>query len=387
MTAGFAFAVLGARRRRARGPPRDAARRRRDAGLHAGRHLRRRARRDAGGAARARRARSLLANTYHLHERPGEDVVARRRRAPRLHAAGAGPWLTDSGGYQVTSLAERVRRRRGRRRPSRRPSTAARRAAHARERRRDPGGARRRRRDGARRVRRDARARPAGADAAARRAWRDAMERSLRWAERCPRRARRGDQALFGIVQGGADPELRRASARATAELGFDGYAHGGLGLGEDGRARERARSPWRTPSCPAGAPRYLMGLGRPRTCSLRRRARRRPLRLRGADAQRPPRRALHPRGPLSHPQRALPRGSRAAASPAATARPARASAAPTCATSSCAATSSARGSRRSTTCASTSGCSRRPARAIAAGRFAALPRRARSPRQARARE
>jgi len=90
-----------------------------------------------------------------------------------------------------------------------------------------------------------------------------ATERSLRWAERCRRAHGRSDQALFGIVQGGTSSALRRRSARGTAALGFDGYAHGGLGLGEERDLRsdliEVANA-----ELPAEAPRYLMGLGRP---------------------------------------------------------------------------------------------------------------------------
>ena len=90
-----------------------------------------------------------------------------------------------------------------------------------------------------------------------------AMERTLRWASRCRQAQRRTDQALFGIVQGGFSPELRRASARGTVEIGFDGYAHGGLGLGEP--AGERAELVATVNAeLPDEFPRYLMGLGRP---------------------------------------------------------------------------------------------------------------------------
>jgi queuine tRNA-ribosyltransferase len=90
-----------------------------------------------------------------------------------------------------------------------------------------------------------------------------AMERTLRWAERCRRHHSRRDQALLGIVQGGDSPELRRRSARATAEIGFDGYAHGGLGLGEELERRNDLLSETNQ-ALPADRPRYLMGLGRP---------------------------------------------------------------------------------------------------------------------------
>ena len=201
----------------------------------------------------------LLANTYHLHERPGEDVVA---RAGGLHGFSGwrGPWLTDSGGYQAFSLAERVALDEdgvtfaspldGRRRRLTPESAIAIQEAL---------GA-----DVA--VVLDhcvPTASTAGGAEALRPAWRDAMERSLRWAERGGRARRRVDQALFGIVQGGADRELRRASARGTAGLGFDGYAHGGLGLGEAGAARAELLAASHA-ELPPGAPRYLMGLGHP---------------------------------------------------------------------------------------------------------------------------
>jgi queuine tRNA-ribosyltransferase len=89
------------------------------------------------------------------------------------------------------------------------------------------------------------------------------MERSLRWAERAARSRKRPDQALFGIVQGGADAALRRRSAAATAALGFEGVAHGGLGLGESPERRHALLAEVHD-VLPAGTPRYLMGLGRP---------------------------------------------------------------------------------------------------------------------------
>jgi queuine tRNA-ribosyltransferase len=198
-------------------------------------------------------AQIVLANTFHLHERPGEEAVA---KAGGLHGftGWRGPWLTDSGGYQVTSLAER--------------------AVVS-----EDGVAFASPLDGRRRLLTPESAvaiqEALGADIAmvldecipaadaepARVA--AAMERSLRWAERCARARRRGDQALFGIVQGGTDATLRRRSAQALAGLGFDGIAHGGLGLGEDGAARD-ALVAEANAVLPEAQPRYLMGLGRP---------------------------------------------------------------------------------------------------------------------------
>jgi len=203
----------------------------------------------------------LLANTFHLHERPGESVVA---ALGGLHGFSGwrGPWLTDSGGFQVTSLADRaVVDEEGVAFASPRDGT---------RRHLSPEGA-------------VAIQEALGADIAmaldecrplawlgidagdpeARRRTQATLERTLRWAKRCRAAQRRPEQALFGIVQGGVFPELRRTSAEATAELEFDGYAHGGLGLGEEaGRREELVLATHEV--LPAAAPRYLMGLGRP---------------------------------------------------------------------------------------------------------------------------
>ncbi|MGH0037713.1 MAG: tRNA guanosine(34) transglycosylase Tgt [Myxococcota bacterium] len=199
-------------------------------------------------------AQIVLANTYHLHERPGEEVVA---GLGGLHGftGWTGPWLTDSGGYQVTSLAHRVK-------VAEEGITFA-----------SPL-------DGARRTLTPEsvvaiqealgpdiamvldECLPPGDHEDAPRLER-AMERTLRWARRAAAARRRPDQALFGIVQGGLAEALRRESARATAEIGFDGYAHGGLGLGEE-RAHRVDLVAAAQEALPPAAPRYLMGLGRP---------------------------------------------------------------------------------------------------------------------------
>jgi queuine tRNA-ribosyltransferase len=202
-------------------------------------------------------AQVLLANAYHLHERPGEEGVA---RAGGLHGftGWQGPWLTDSGGFQVTSLADRVTVDEegltfaspldGRRRhlsPERAIEIQEALGADVAmvldecqppEPRKEPDGGLR-------------------AEAA--------MERTLRWAERCREHHSRPDQALLGIVQGGDSSELRRRSARNTAGIGFDGYAHGGLGLGEEVGRRNDLLSETHE-ELPPDRPRYLMGLGRP---------------------------------------------------------------------------------------------------------------------------
>jgi len=210
---------------------------------------------------RAIGASMLLANTFHLHERPGEAAVA---ELGGLHGftGWRGPWLTDSGGYQVTSLGDRCKVG-------------------------EKGVAFSSPRDGARRLLTPEAAvaiqealgpdiamaldecRPLAwlgtdpADPEARRRTEATLARTLRWAARCQAARTRPDQLLFGIVQGGVFSDLRRASAEGTAALAFDGYAHGGLGLGEE-FARRAELVAAAQEALPAGAPRYLMGLGRP---------------------------------------------------------------------------------------------------------------------------
>ena len=199
-------------------------------------------------------AQILLSNTYHLHERPGETVVA---GLGGLHGftGWRGPWLTDSGGFQITSLSDRVRIDEsgvtfaspldGRRRELSPEGVIAIQEALGSDiamvldecRPLDP-------------------AKPESAT--------EAMERSLRWAARAAKARQRNDQAVFGIVQGGIDPALRRRSAAETAALGFDGHAHGGLGLGESAQERTQAIREAHA-ALPEAAPRYLMGLGHPK--------------------------------------------------------------------------------------------------------------------------
>jgi queuine tRNA-ribosyltransferase len=103
----------------------------------------------------------------------------------------------------------------------------------------------------------------AAADGESERRTEATLERTLRWAARCQAARRRADRALFGIVQGGVFPALRRRSAAATASLAFDGYAHGGLGLGEAAALRTELVAT--AQEClPPAVPRYLMGIGRP---------------------------------------------------------------------------------------------------------------------------
>ncbi len=206
-------------------------------------------------------AQILLSNTYHLHERPGEALV---QKMGGLHGfiGWKGPWLTDSGGFQVTSLGDRVKLNEegvsfsspldGRKRMLTPESVIAIQEALG------PDIA----------MVLDE-CRPHGEGTKSTETVSDkpsaqaAMERTLRWAERSQAARKRSDQAVFGIVQGGAHTDLRRRSAQDTASMGFDGYAHGGLGLGESAQERS-ALTAEANALLPEEAPRYLMGIGKP---------------------------------------------------------------------------------------------------------------------------
>jgi queuine tRNA-ribosyltransferase len=210
-------------------------------------------------------AEIVLANTYHLLLRPGDELIARRGGLHRF-IGWTRPILTDSGGFQVFSLAHRVLIT-------------------------EDGADFRSHLDGSRQLltperATDVQARlgsdiamvldeclafPAARDAAA-----ASMTRSVRWAARCRERLvtlRSGPvagvtvsnarQAQFGIIQGGIFQDLRDESADATVAVGFDGYAIGGLSVGEPSEqlysvAGNTARR------LPADRPRYLMGAGTP---------------------------------------------------------------------------------------------------------------------------
>ena len=197
-------------------------------------------------------AQMVLGNTYHLALRPGGDTVARLGGLHTLSAWG-GPMLTDSGGFQVFSLsdAREVDERGARFRSPINGDTidlTPERSVEIQE--------------------------QLGADVAMQldevvelpsspEIVKDAMERSVRWAERCLAAATRNDQSLFGIVQGGLDAELRQQSAEALVALDMAGYAIGGLSVGEP--AADMYRTIEATvPHLPTDRPRYLMGVGTP---------------------------------------------------------------------------------------------------------------------------
>lgn len=194
----------------------------------------------------------VLANTYHLHLRPGERVV---RRLGGLHAFSGweGPILTDSGGYQVFSMASLRRID-------------------------EEGVSFRSHVDGSAR-----RLTPASsvaiqetlgsdlmmafddcaADPRDRALVEGAVERTARWAEASLAARREESAALLGIVQGGTFEDLRRRSLEQITSLPFDAFAIGGVSVGE-GTEEIRRVVALQAPHLPAGRPRYLMGVGTP---------------------------------------------------------------------------------------------------------------------------
>jgi queuine tRNA-ribosyltransferase len=196
-------------------------------------------------------AQIILANTYHLYMRPGHELVQRMGGLHRF-MGWDGPILTDSGGYQVFSLAHKRKLD-------------------------DDGVTFRSHIDGSihrftpERVMEIEQA--LGPDIAMvldecpdpldMDYNRIALARTHRWAERCKLAHTRPDQALFGIVQGGIFPELRQASAAFLTGLDFPGYAIGGLAVGET-KEQMYATLDETCPAMPTDRPRYLMGVGAP---------------------------------------------------------------------------------------------------------------------------
>jgi queuine tRNA-ribosyltransferase len=197
-------------------------------------------------------AHMILANAYHLALRPGSAAVA---RLGGLHAfmQWEGPILTDSGGYQVFSLAEHRRILEDGVR-FRSPVDGTEMFLGPRE---------------CMRIQEEI-----GADVAmvldhcppypcSRENAAEAVERTLRWSAACRELHERDDQALFGIVQGSVFEDLRAESARRTTDIGFDGYAIGGVSVGEEDEPRRRTVAVT-APLLPEDRPRYLMGVGFP---------------------------------------------------------------------------------------------------------------------------
>jgi queuine tRNA-ribosyltransferase len=210
-------------------------------------------------------AEIILGNTYHLYLKPGDDLIA---RMGGLHAfiGWQRPILTDSGGYQVFSLAamRRIREEGAEFRSHLDGSLHLVTAEKATDIQAQLGS------DIAM-VLDECIASTAAPDEA-----REAMRRSVRWARRARERLLRlrespcegvtvtnTAQAQFGIVQGGVHPDLRRESAAATREIGFEGYAIGGLSVGEPPAVMYEVVA-HTAPLLPEDQPRYLMGTGMP---------------------------------------------------------------------------------------------------------------------------
>jgi len=207
-------------------------------------------------------AEIILGNTYHLYLRPGDDLIARRGGLHRFIGWDR-PILTDSGGFQVFSLAARcvitedaaefqshLDGSRHRFTPEHTVDVQARLGSDVAM------------------VFDQCLAYPATHDAAA-----DAMQRSVRWAGRCRQRFEslpsagvtptNPGQAQFGIIQGGVFDDLRQESVAATVAIGFEGYAIGGLSVGEP-TAQMYDIVGQTASALPADQPRYLMGAGTP---------------------------------------------------------------------------------------------------------------------------
>ena len=209
------------------------------------------------GDVRASGADIILGNTYHLMLRPGAERVA---RLGGLHGfmGWDRPILTDSGGYQVMSLSELTKV----------SEEGVSFASHL---------------DGSRHMLSPERSievqRLLGSDivmqfdqlvptTSTNEAQRGAMDRSIRWAKRSREEFDRGGEhveraALFGIQQGALDEKLRRQSAEGLIDIGFDGYAVGGLAVGE-GQEAMLGCLDFAPGQLPADKPRYLMGVGKP---------------------------------------------------------------------------------------------------------------------------
>ena len=200
---------------------------------------------------RALGATVILANTYHLHLRPGDERIARLGGLHKF-AGWDGPILTDSGGFQVFSLSQR--------RTVDADGVTFRSHIDGSEHRFTPEKA-------------IAIQENLGADVIVcldecavpddREISTRALTRTHVWAKRCIEAKTRSDQALFGIVQGGIFADLRQESARHLTGLGFDGYAIGGLSVGE---SKDEMRDVLDAvgPLLPRDQPRYLMGVGTP---------------------------------------------------------------------------------------------------------------------------
>ncbi len=200
-------------------------------------------------------AEIILGNTYHLYLRPGDELIARRGGLHKF-IGWSRPLLTDSGGYQVFSLSDRRK--------------VEEHGVHFRS-----------HHDGSAHLLTPEKAVEIQANLGADIAMvldecpalpstpqiiETSLELTARWAERCRNRflaLQTPGQAQFGIVQGGSFPELRQKSAELTVSIGFEGYAIGGLSVGEPNETMYQVVEQT-VPFLPAGKPHYLMGVGTP---------------------------------------------------------------------------------------------------------------------------
>jgi queuine tRNA-ribosyltransferase len=204
-------------------------------------------------------ATMLLGNTYHLTLRPGDELIAQLGGLHRF-MGWERPILTDSGGYQIYSLAQsrkvddRAAVFRSHIDGALLELTPEKAVAIQENLGSDiamcldecpPGGEDSHRRD-----------KPGGS-------LQEAVRRTIHWGERCKAAHRRNDQALFAIVQGGTDLALRRECAEALTRLDFPGYALGGFSVGETQTQMLEALAP-AAALLPVDKPRYLMGVGKP---------------------------------------------------------------------------------------------------------------------------
>ncbi len=197
-------------------------------------------------------AEMILGNTYHLSLRPGEEIVARQGGLHQF-CGWNGPILTDSGGFQIFSLAQisKIKEQEAIFRShidGHLINLSPERSVEIQQ--------------------------ALGSDVAmvldhvvglpnTEDVLREAMERTVRWAKRCRDVHTRTDQAQFGIVQGGLIRQLRVECAQKLAEINFEGYAIGGLSVGEEPEMMYQAID-FTVPAMPTDKPRYLMGVGTP---------------------------------------------------------------------------------------------------------------------------
>ncbi|MGB0640555.1 MAG: tRNA guanosine(34) transglycosylase Tgt [Myxococcota bacterium] len=193
----------------------------------------------------------ILANTYHLSQRPGESLVAKHGGLHKMMDVDL-PILTDSGGFQVFSLKKTQSNEEGvtfaYEVDGRKTFLSPESSMDIQEK--------------------------LGADIAMnfdeclafgtdKELASKSVDKTARWAERCKKAHTKKNQSLFGIIQGGFWPDLRARSARQITEIGFDGYALGGLSVGE-GHQKMCEVLDYAVDPMPADYPRYLMGVGRP---------------------------------------------------------------------------------------------------------------------------